>query len=349
VAVRALQALGAAAALSVSPALVRSIYPASWLGRGLSFNTAAAAASATLAPTLGGSLLSIARWPWLFAAVVPFGVLSILMGRRTLPEPRPHQAAYDGRGAAMCAGMFGLSVSGLEMLAQGGSTSLAAVLLTFGIGLGAAFVRRELRQKRPVLPVDLLRYRSIALSTIAGVAANMGNATLVLTLPFRLQQAYHFTPVEVGGVLAAWPLVVMFTAPTAGALSDRLPAGLLGALGMTVAIAGLFSLTLLPAAPAHLDLAWRIALCGLGFGMFFAPNARQVVACAPLHRAAAAGALVSTTRGVGQTLGATAVAAIFASGLGTGAAAPLIAAGFALLAGLTSALVLSSPPRLQKD
>jgi MFS transporter, DHA2 family, multidrug resistance protein len=55
-----------------------------------------------------------------------------------------------------------------------------------------------------------------------------------------------------------------------------------------------------------------VAVCGVGYGMFFSPNARQIIASAPHERTAAAGALFSTIRGAGQTLGATAVAAVLA-------------------------------------
>src|SRR3546814_7154964 len=67
--------------MGVSSALIRSIYPLSHLGRGLSLNTVIAASAAAFAPTVGGAILAIAPWPWLFAAVVPFGILSIVIGR----------------------------------------------------------------------------------------------------------------------------------------------------------------------------------------------------------------------------------------------------------------------------
>jgi DHA2 family multidrug resistance protein-like MFS transporter len=77
--------------------------------------------------------------------------------------------------------------------------------------------------------------------------------------------------------------------------------------------------------------------------MFFSPTVRQIVASAPVARTAAAGAVTTTTRGAGQTLGATAVATIFAAGLGTGAASALIAAVLAGGAGMCSLLLLRLP------
>ena len=348
VAVRSVQALGAAAALSVSSALIRSIYPSSRLGRGLSFNTVIAASAASLAPTLGGALLGLADWPWLFVSLAPFGLLSLLIGRKALPESPTRNEPYDLRGALMCAAMFGLVIAGLESAVHGGSLPVSALLVGVGAAVGFVFVRRELGQARPVFPVDLLKHRKITLSALGLLAAYIGYMVLMLSLPFRLQQQFHFTPAETGIVLAPWPLIIMFAAPISGMLSDRVPAGLLGGAGMLIAMIGLVSFTFLPDAPSHLDIIWRISFCGLGFGMFFSPNSRQIIGGAPMERAAAAGALTSTTRGTGQTLGATAVATLLASGIGLGSAPPLISAGLALLACLCTLATLGGRDRLDE-
>src|SRR5437868_8454253 len=84
--VRAAQAIGAAAALSVSSALIRSTYPAKSLGSGLGINSAVVSASAALAPSLGGFVLGVAPWPWVFASTIPFAIGSLLLGR-ALPNP----------------------------------------------------------------------------------------------------------------------------------------------------------------------------------------------------------------------------------------------------------------------
>jgi DHA2 family multidrug resistance protein-like MFS transporter len=70
--------------------------------------------------------------------------------------------------------------------------------------------------------------------------------------------------------------------------------------------------------------------------MFLSPNARLMIGSAPVHRAAAAGGLISTTRMLGQTTGATVAAALLAMGIGTGSVPPLVAAGLALIAGICS-------------
>jgi DHA2 family multidrug resistance protein-like MFS transporter len=227
--VRAIQGLGGAAALSVSSALIRGIYPAKQLGRGLGISNVVVSSGGAIAPTLGGLVLSAASWPWIFAAAAPLAVVSLLLGQRSLPEPDPHDEPYDVLGAVLCAMTFGLIISGLESGVHGDSPIISAVIVATGIVIAVIFVRRELRSKMPILPVDLLAQPLLALSSMGSFLAFIGSMTLILSMPFRLQQQFGFSPGEVGAIITPWPVAIMIFAPLAGILSDRFPAGALGA------------------------------------------------------------------------------------------------------------------------
>lgn len=333
--VRAVQALGAAAVLSVSAVLLRSTYPEKQLGRGLGINSVVVSSGAAAAPTLGGLILAVAPWPWVFASAVPFAVLSLALGR-ALPDPAPRDAPFDLLGAILCAATFGLVIGGLEAGVHGDSPVVSASIVLLGIIIGHVFVRRERPKANPILPVDLLARPVLALSAIGAYTAFVASMTLLLSTPFRLQTSYGFTPAQVGAAIALWPLTNIFVAPFAGWLSDHVPAGLLGGIGMAISITALMLLANLPPHPQVVDIAWRMSLCGAGFGTFLPPNARLIIGSAPVGRVAAAGGLVSTVRLVGQTTGATLVAALLAMGIGAGSTTPYVSALFALVAGLCS-------------
>lgn len=333
--VRAAQAIGAAGALSVSSALIRSTYPSKQLGRGLGINSVIVSSSAAAAPTIGGLVLAIAPWPWVFACAIPFALLSLSLGR-ALPDPKPRHARFDLLGAAMCASMFGLVIGGAESAVHGNSPVVSAAIVATGALIGYYFVRRERGDANPILPLDLLRRPVIALSVIGAYTAFIASMTLLLSTPFRLTQEFGFSAAMVGAAIAPWPLTNMIVAPMAGWLSDRIPAGLLGGIGMCISIAALLLIAFLPDHPSYFDIAWRMALCGSGFGTFLPPNARLIIGSAPRDRAAAAGGLISTVRLTGQTTGATLVALLLALGIGSGRVPPLVAVGLAVLAGLCS-------------
>ena len=332
--VRAVQALGAAGVLSVSSALIRQIYPAKQLGRGLGINSVVVTSSAAIAPTIGGLVLAVAPWPWVFASAVPFAVFSLALGS-AIPKPTPRLSTFDVPGAVMCAAMFGLIIGGLESAVHGDSPVVSAAIVIVGVIVAVYFVRREIGEPNPILPVDLLARPVLALSSFGGFVAFTASMTLIISTPFRLA-SLGFSAAEIGAALAPWPLTNMVVAPLSGFLSDRIPAGILGGIGMTVSICALLLLAFMPADPSYFDVAWRMALCGSGFGTFLPPNARLIVGSAPRERAAAAGGLVSTVRLTGQTTGATLVAALLALGVGTGRVPPMVAAGLALIAGLCS-------------
>jgi MFS transporter, DHA2 family, multidrug resistance protein len=334
--VRAIQALGAGAALSVSSALIRSTYPARQLGRGLGIGNVVVASSSAIAPTLGGLVLSVASWPWIFAAASPLALLSLLLGRHALPEPSPRDDPYDVLGALLCALSFGLIISGIESAVHGDAPVVAAAIVVAGAVIAVVFVRRELESKIPILPLDLLMRPALGLSTLGGLLVFIASMTVMLSLPFRLQQHYGFLPGEVGAMITPWPLAIMLIGPLAGMLSDRFPAGILGGIGMAIATSALLLLAFLPAHVSHFDLVWRMALSGAGFGLFLVPNARLIVHSAPHERTASAGGLISTTRLTGQTLGATLLAALLSAGVGSGPVPALLAAGLAFLAGVCS-------------
>ena len=343
--VRVAQALGAAGVLSVSSALIRSIYPSTQLGRGLGLNSVMVSSAAALAPTLGGLILAVAPWPWVFAVGVPFALLSLIFGR-ALPDPEPRVEPYDLLGALMSALTFGLTIAGLESAVHGTSPVISGAISLVGVAIGTMFVRAELKKDNPIMPVDLLGQPVFALSTIGALTAFTASMTLILSLPFRLQHGFGFAPSEVGAVISPWPLTTLFVAPLAGTLSDRIPAGLLGGVGMALSTVALVLIAYLPAHPDHLDIAWRMALCGAGFGLFLSPNARLIIGSAPRSRAASAGGLIATTRLTGQTLGATLVAVLLAMGVGTTRLPPLVAAGLAVIAGVCSLARLN--PALRK-
>ena len=334
--VRALQALGAAASLSVMSALVRRIYPARNLGRGLALNTLIAAGGAVAAPTLGGLILSFASWPWVFAIAAPFGVVSLILGRATLPDVPPRPGQYNLAGAMLNVATFGLLIGGLEALVHGRSPVVSIAIVGIGALLAILLVRHERDERFPILPVDLLARPVLALSVVGSFLCSIGSQMLLLSIPFRLQHSYGLKPAQIGAMLASWPLSTLIVAPAAGYLSDRYPAGLMGGIGLMIGAVGFASVAFLPPHPDLLDMAWRLGLCGLGTGAYMAPNARLVIGSAPKDRAASAGGLVSTTRLVGQTTGATMVAAFLALGYGTTNTPPLFCAGLALIACLCS-------------
>ncbi len=335
---RVTQGFGAAGIMSVNTALVRFIYPHRLLGRGIGINALVVAVAAAAGPTLASGILSVATWPWLFAVNVPIGIAACAIGTYALPKTPRATHRFDLLGAALSAATFGLLIGGIEAAGHGERGVLFIAEMIAAAAVAGVLVRRELARPAPLLPVDLLRIPIVALSICTSILAFAAQMLAFVALPFHLERDLGFSAVMTGLLITPWPLALALTAPIAGRLADRYPAGLLGALGLTVLSAGLLALVLLPQHPTFADVAWRMAVCGMGFGIFLSPNSRTVITSAPRNRSGAASGMLGTARLLGQTTGAALVALLLGRiPMSAATAALFIGAGFAAVAALVSA------------
>ena len=333
---RAFQGLGAAGVMSVNGALVRFTYPHSQLGRGVGLNALVVAVASVIGPSIASAILALGSWQWLFAVNIPIGLAALAVARFALPKSPRSLRALDWPAAMMNVAAFGLVIVGIDVLTRGGGGWVGAAELAAGIGAGATLVRRSLRQARPLAPVDLMRNPLFALTVATSVASFAAQMLAFVALPFYLQGALHRSQVETGLLITPWPLAVGVSAPLAGRLADGYSAAILAGFGLALMAVGLGLLATMPVEVSGVGIAWRMGLCGVGFGFFQAPNNRTLLAAAPLERTGAAGGMLATARLTGQTVGATLTAILFRLS-GHGAVLALMAgAVFAAAASLVS-------------
>jgi len=313
VAARIFQGLGAAGILGVTNALIRAIYPPGQLGRAQGLNAMAVAVSFAAGPVVASGILSVAAWPWLFVVNVPLGVGAAVLASRTLPANagvRPSHR-FDAAAAALLAGTFALLVFGLGEAARGTRPVPVLVAWTAALVCCVLLLHRQRSHPAPLLPVDLLRRPFFALSVATSICAYAAQGLAFVSLPFLFEAVQGRTQVEAGFLLTPWPAVVAIAAPIAGRLSERRSVALLGGGGLLVLCAGMALLGMLPRDAGALNIAWRLAVCGAGFGFFQAPNLKALTADAPPERSGAASGVIPTARLLGQALGAALVAACF--------------------------------------
>ncbi len=337
---RILQGVGAAGIMSVNGALIRFIYPRGMLGRGIGINAVVVAVSAAIGPTVAAAILAVASWQWLFAVNVPVGLVA-LVAARALPRSPPSRRRFDTPSALLNALFFGFLIIAIDGAGHGENWGLVGGEAAAALGAGVALVLRQLPQTSPLLPIDLLRIPIFALSIATSVASFISQMLAYVALPFFLQDTLGQGQVATGLLMTPWPLATAVVAPLSGRLADRYPAGLLGGLGLAAFAAGLAALALLPAHPAVGDIAWRMTLCGAGFGLFQSPNNRAILGSAPRERSGGASGMLGTARLLGQTVGAALVALMFGLfGVRASAVTLFTAAGFAIVAAGVSCLRL---------
>lgn len=335
---RVIQGLGAAGLMSVNTAVLRYVVPQAKFGAALGINALVVAVAATVGPVLAGVMLAHLSWQWLFAINIPLGVLAILVGLPSLPHSDRTAHPFDVISAVLSAVSLGLVITTIDSFGHDLSWPWIAAQILACVGGFTLLIRRETRSAHPLLPVDLLRVPIFSLSVAASISAFAAQLLAFVSLPFLFQVRMGFPPEMVGLLMMPWPLVIAFVAPISGRLSDTRSPAVLGAGGMLLMAAGLILMALLPAHPSVWNIAWRMAICGAGFGMFQAPNNRTMVGTAPKHRSGAASGILGTARLTGQSIGAALVALMLARfgmpgslyALYVGAAAAGLAACFSL-------------------
>jgi MFS family permease len=144
-------------------------------------------------------------------------------------------------------------------------------------------------------------------------------------LPFYFEALRGFSVATSGLLLTPLPLTIAVVAPVSGRLADRIGSRGLAAGGLAIACLGLLLLAGMDAHSSQWDIIWRLAVTGLGQGLFQSPNARALMNAAPRDEQGESSGLLATARVVGQSLSVALAGAIFASFGGATAAWTLVA------------------------
>lgn len=350
---RALQGIGAAGIMGVGPAIYRSIFPSAMLGRAVGYAGLIVAASTAGGPTVGGAILAVAPWPWLFLINVPIGIFDFFYSLRGLPQRRRPVQSFDAIGAALVVPVFALLFLALDGVAHGGDHVWSGIELALALAFGAVFVVRSLRESAPLIELRLFRSARFSFSAAVSYAAFTAQGIAFIGLPFLIQSVMGRSPFESGLLLTTWPVATAFTAPLAGRLTERLDVGILGTIGMTALTIGFVSLALLPPDPNSLDILWRGAICGAGFGFYQAPNNHAILSSVPRERSGNAAAVISVMRLSGQSTGAALAAIVLATAgatlhaHGVSGLREAITTAFVLAAAMTGLGIVASALRLR--
>jgi len=314
---RVVQGIGGAAIMSIAPALLRTVFPARMLGVAVGISALTVASSSAAGPTIGGGILAILSWKWLFAINVPIGFFDTFLALRSLPKTPGTGHRVDLRSALLAAPAIALFITGLDGFARHLAPLVIAAMLGASACAAFAFIRHQRTLVHPMLPLDLFAKSRFSLAAATSLLSFVAQGLAFVALPFLFQTANGYTALQSGLLFTPWPLAIAAIAPIAGRLSDRYPPPLLSTLGLATFAAGLASLALLPDHATPIDIVWRGILCGIGFGFFQAPNNRELLGSAPRERSGSAAGVLATVRVTGQSVGAALVAIV----IGTVAAA----------------------------
>jgi MFS family permease len=197
----------------------------------------------------------------------------------------------------------------------------------------------EGRSTHPIIDMGLFRNRNFASAVVSLLCSMLALFAVGFLFPFYFEELRGFPPERTGLLLTPFPLAMAIVAPAAGALSDRVGSRWLAPLALFIVAAALLSLTQLDATRPMSAIAWRLALAGVGLGLFQSPNTRALMSAAPESEQGMASGVFATARITGQALSVAVAGALFGSLGGA-------AAGTALLAETARSAAASDAGRL---
>lgn len=329
---RMVQGIGAAAMLSIGPSMYRVIFPPRLLGSAIGLGALVVAFGIAFGPSLGGAILYLASWPWLFAINVPIGIAALALALRALPRETPEAGRFDWPGALLSMVMVSGFVFALDRLGRDHASSAALLPLAASLGCLVLFVWRQRRAMSPLVPLAIFREPRFSVAAVISMLAFIAQGAAFVGLPILFQSVMGLSPIAAAVLFTPWPLALMLTGPFAGRLADRFNPTLISSLGLAIFLLGMLTLAMLGEAALPGDIAWRVALCGVGYGIFQAPNNREMIGSVALEYSANASGVLASVRTFGQALGTAMVGMMLALPFGSLSLALWLGCGFVVVA-----------------
>jgi EmrB/QacA subfamily drug resistance transporter len=311
---RTLQGLGAVLISGLVAAIITEVFPAQERGRALGIGGGIFWVGVASGPTIGGLLISLVGWRFIFLVNVPLSIIACLIVAYAVPA-----CAYseDKKGFDVAGGLlvavtltcFALGMTTIQREGIGSPTTLIMLAIA-GIGFGC-FLAVEARSQSPMLDLKIFRSIDLSLGLLLRLMVNGIMAGVIFILPFFLELVKQYSPQQAGLLLAVAPIFSGLMAPVAGTWSDRFGSRIISLIGLVLMIFGCFAISTFD---THLTVPGyivRIAPLALGMGMFQSPNNSAIMGAVPKERLGIASGLLSLSNTLGQTTGLALMGTLF--------------------------------------
>ncbi len=319
IAFRGVQGLGAGALFPISLAVIGDLFTPAERGKYQGLFGAVFGIAFLVGPFIGGVLTENLSWHYIFFVNLPVGLVSLILIWRLLPNVRRAGARFtlDIPGVVLLTLAVVPALVALT-LAETGSWVDVPVLASFGVSLVAliAFLFVEARAEDPIIPLDLFRNRTFAVSAVATLFAIFGFSTLIIFLPLWFQVVKGLSPTASGYALFPFLFGLIFSSIAAGQFVSRtgrykyLLAG-----AMAVLTLGLVLFTNLRAETSDPVLWLWMLIAGLGVGPTMAIFTLIVQNDVDFHRLGTATSDLTLIRQIGTSLGLTVAFTFFRNNL----------------------------------
>ncbi len=305
VASRVIQAIGAAASMATSQGIVTHVFPSNERGRALGLTGTFVALGSMVGPPLGGFIITVLSWKYIFLINVPIGILSFTLGMKTLPkEMNKLNEKLDFKGTLLFAASIVLIFGSLT---QGQNDGYNNPMIITGFVLAIvsmiAFLIVEKKISMPLLDLEIFKNKLFSLSIFCGFVTFIAIGSSNIIQPFYLQDVKKLSPGTTGLIMMVYPIVLSVVAPVSGYISDKIGSEFLTFIGLVISSTGLLLMSTLTQNSYLWMLIIFVGAMALGNGLFQSPNNSLIMSTVPKHKLGIAGSVNALVRNLGMVLG----------------------------------------------
>lgn len=303
---RFLQGIGASAYMANNHGIITELFPKESRGKALGVLVTAVAIGNMVGPSIGGMILSIFDWNYIFYINVPFGIGVFILGLRFLPKGQKKHEHLDILGAILQFAVTLLFFGSLILSQQiGRSNPYIMVCIGISIILVILFIFVEKKQPQPLLDLDIFRNLKFSINLGCALTSFICIASSSILIPFYLQNALKLSPFHAGLFMMLSPLVLAICSPIFGSISDRVTSEKVIFIGLLVLSLGFFLMSRLAETSPVILFAIFVAIMAIGQAIFQPANNALVMSTCSKNKLGIVGSVNSLVRNLGQTVGIT--------------------------------------------
>jgi EmrB/QacA subfamily drug resistance transporter len=305
---RFVQAIGAAMTMSNSFGITTSTFPVHQRARAMSMIGIFVSLGAVAGPGVGGMILEVLPWSYIFWVNVPIGIIAILLGQKLFPkEPKvTTKPTLDILGTALFFLTIALLFLGIEVGQNIGFTKpIVLILVAISIVLLIVFIRVELHREKPLINLNIFNNQLFSISLISALLIFITNFFASIIMPFYLQNFLGWSPGRAGLMMMAFPITMMIMGPIGGYFGDHYNKELITAFGILLVVVSQLGYTLFTHESSIALIAGVTIVNSVGTGLFQSSNNALVMGSVDKKFLGVAGSVNALARNLGMITGIT--------------------------------------------
>jgi MFS family permease len=298
---RVFQGISSALIFGTSMAILTSVFQPGERGKAIGINITATYLGLSLGPVIGGLLTHYFGWRSIFAFLVPFGVVSLILIQRKIKTEWAEAIGekFDWRGSVI----YGLALASFMYGFSRLPSSTGWICIVLAVLMAVLFLLFENKINNPVFDIRLImKNRVFAFSAVAALINYSATSAIGFFISLYLQYLKGLDARTAGLIMISQPIAMTLLSPLAGKLSDKKNPGAIASVGMGITASGLILLCFVTSETSDYIIVLLLLLMGIGFGLFSSPNSNAIMSSVEKRHLGVASGVVGTMRMVGQMM-----------------------------------------------